>query len=155
MTETAVRPAEAQAAGQTTKVAKAQSYLGLVSTSIGVVGALGTAFVWLATTYFTGELAISPDKPVEEMMVKVIDSRGYQQTYYTRYVSLMPGDYHIEYGVADKKPTMHADAHVNVWQRTIIPYVVPEELAKKEQPAEKKRWWQFWRKDNGSEAGAK
>ncbi len=155
MTETAVRPTEAPAPGQKTKVEKAQNYLGVVSTSIGVVGALGTAFVWLATTYFTGELAISPDKPVEEMMVKVIDSRGHQQIYYTRYVSLMPGDYHIEYGVADKKPTVHADAHVNVWQRTIIPYVVPEELAKKEEAPTNKKWWQFWRKGNGPEAGAK
>lgn len=132
-----------------TKVEKAQSYLGLASTTIGIVGAIGTAFVWLATTYYTGQLEIHPDKLVDGMMVKVTDSKGQQSTFYTRYVNLMPGDYHIEFGVPDKQPTRHADAHVNLWQRTIVPYTVPEELAHHdEQPAEtpKKKWWQFWKR---------
>jgi hypothetical protein len=138
-----------------TKAEKAQSYLSITSTTIGIIGAVGTAFVYLASTYFTGQVEINPDKPVQEMMVKVTDSKGHQSTYYTRYVSLMPGDYHLEFGIPDKKPTKHADAHVKVWERTIIPYTVPEELAFKEEPETKKKWWQFWKRGNNAESATK
>lgn len=149
MTDTATKQPPQSTPAQKTKVERAQSYLGLASTGIGIIGAVGTAFVWLATTYYTGQLEIHPDKAVDAIMVKVTDTKGYQSTYYSRYVSLMPGDYHIEFGVPDKQPTRHTDAHVNVWQRTVIPYAVPNELAQHEEQSTetpKRKWWQFWKR---------
>lgn len=137
------------------KVEKAQTYLGLTSTAIGIVGAVGTCFVWLVGNFCTGTLEIQPDKPVEAVMVKVVDKKGQQQTYYSRWISLMPGDYHIEFGVPDKKPTKHTDAHINFWQSTVIPYAVPDELASLPQPEPKKRWWQFWRRETPQTAESK
>jgi hypothetical protein len=143
-TETAQPP-------QKTKVEKAQSYLALASTSIGIIGAVGTVFVWLTASFFTGDLQINPDKPVPSMMVKVVDSKGQQAVYYNKCVALMPGDYHLEFGIPDKQPTVHADAHVNLWKKTEIAYAVPATLV--EAPPDpnadgsaKRKWWQFWKR---------
>jgi hypothetical protein len=138
------------AAPQKTKVEKAQSWLALVSTGLGIAGALGTGFVWVATTFFTGEVTVQPDKELPSFVMKVVDKKGQQSTYYNRTVTLMPGDYHLEFGVPDKKPMQHADAHVNLFKTTLIPYAVPAEFTADDQPKQdeesKKKWWQFWKR---------
>jgi hypothetical protein len=137
-------------APQKTKVEKAQSYVGLASTSLGVIGAVGTAFVWLITTFCVGDVQINPDKPVPTMMLKVIDSKGQQSTCYSNTVSLMPGKYHLEFGVPDKQPTEHADVNVSLWKKTEIAYTVPAEFIQppttQEDEKSKKKWWQFWKR---------
>lgn len=159
-TATAAQPDEASLAPtqiqqtpaiQKTKIEKAHSYLGLVSTTLGIVGAVGTAFCWIATTFFEGQVEIRPDKPVEAVLVKVMDNKGQQSIYYNRFVSLLPGDYHLEFGVPDKKPTKHADVHVELWKQSVIPFVVPPELVQPEK-IEKKKWWQFWKRDKSKVA---
>lgn len=134
---------------QKTKVEKAQSYMTFASTTLGVIGAVGTGFVWLTANFFTGDLQINPDRDVPSLMVKVVDSKGHQSIYFSKYIALMPGDYHLEFGIPDKQPTVHTDVHVNLWKKTEIPYAVPDKLidAEEQQPDEKstKKWWQFWK----------
>jgi hypothetical protein len=139
---------------QKTKAEKAQSYLTMASTTIGIVGALGTAFVWLATTFFDGHILIVPDKDVPAVQVKVTDMKGHQNGYFQKAVYLLPGDYHVEVGVPDKQPKMHADVHVNLWQETKLPWTVPPQLVAASQDTtatdsgeepKKKKWWQFWK----------
>lgn len=134
---------------QKTKVEKAQSYLGLVSTGLGVLGVVGTGIVWVTTTFMDGEVQINPDKTISALEVKVTDTQGHQKIYYGRNLWLFPGKYHLEFGVPDKQPTTHADATVSLWKKTEVPYVVPASLVEPEQPTEdnksKKKWWQFWK----------
>lgn len=140
-----------------TKVEKAQSYLALISTCIGICGAVGTGFVWLATSFFLGDVQIAPSKPVDAVCVKVIDKRGQAATYYAKDVQLMPGKYHLEISVPDIQTVQHADVDVKLWKISTIPYTVPEKTAANaateetsEQSAQAdephKRWWQFWKK---------
>jgi hypothetical protein len=136
-----------------TKTEKAQSYLTIASTTIGVVGAVGTAFVWLATTFFDGHILIVPDKEIAAVCVKVSDLKGKRSEYFQKAVYLLPGDYHVEVGVPDKQPTMHTDVHVNLWQETKVSWSVPPELVTPEDRAaakeeKKKKWWQFWKHSN-------
>jgi hypothetical protein len=138
-------------APQKTKVEKAQSYMALASTSLGVLGVVGTAIVWLTTTFVTGDVQINPDKPVPVLVVKVFDAKGQQSVYYNKCVSLMPGDYHLEFGIPDKQPTVHTDVHVALWKKVEIPYAVPATLVDEtsDQPPDdtaKKKWWQFWKR---------
>jgi hypothetical protein len=144
--------------GAKTKVEKAQSYLALISTGLGVLGAVGTGFVWLLTTFFLGNVHVEPDKPVDTVFVKVIDKKGQSSTYYGKDLQLMPGRYHLEVGVPDRQPTTHADVDVHLWKQVTIPLAVPEatggagqsatSTAADQSAAEsgKKRWWQFWKK---------
>lgn len=135
---------------QKTKVEKAQSYLTMLSTTIGVVGAVGTAFVWLATTFFDGHILIVPDQDVPAVVVKVSDVKGHRSEYFQKAVYLVPGDYHVEIGVPDKQPTSHADVHVNLWQETKVSWTVPPQLVSPDSAEErkKKKWWQFWKHSN-------
>ena len=150
-----------------TKVEKAQSYLTVVSTTIGIVGAVGTGFVWLATTFFLGDVQIRPDKPVDNVVIKVTDKHGQTAMYYGKDVQLLPGKYHIEIGLPDKPATQHADINVQLWKIATIPWAVPADAAidgasdaptgatidssinttaDNDAAVERKHWWQFWRK---------
>jgi hypothetical protein len=152
------------------RVEKVQSYLAVVSTTLGILGAVGTAFVWLASNVCVGDVEIRPDRSLETVMVKVVDKKGQQATYFSKHVQLMPGSYHLEIGVPDKQPTWHTDVNVQLWKASVIPYAVPDNLtqsasstdtsepqqgsaqdvAGSEASSGKKRWWQFWRKPKES-----
>src|SRR5262249_32915936 len=110
-----------------TRVEKLQGYLGVVSTTLGIIGAIGTAFVWIAANVFVGDVEIRPSKPVEAVMVKVIDRKGQQSIYYSKHVQLMPGSYHLELGVPDKQPTRHLDVNIQLWKSAVIPYPVADD----------------------------
>ena len=43
----------------------------MTSTGLGVLGAAGTVFVWLVGSFYTGQVIINTDRPVESMVVKV------------------------------------------------------------------------------------
>jgi hypothetical protein len=155
---------------QKTKVERAHSYLALASTGIGVLGALGTGFVWVSTTFFLGDVHINPDKPIDALTIKVIDKRGQSSSYFGKDVQLMPGKYRLEISRADGSGPQMADVNVQLWKVATIPYSVPTTEMK---PAEagmdsgtgmsddmsvgisaesmrrlddKKHWWQFWKK---------
>lgn len=161
------------------KVERVQSYLTVLSTSIGIIGAVGTGFVWVAANLFVGDLEIKPDKQVDAIVVKAVDKKGQQGVYYSNHVQLMPGVYHLEIGVPDKQPTRHVDVNVQLWKHTVIPYSVPAALAAagassdtssggtaqsdaadastSGDATQHRRWWQFWRKKEataGSETTA-
>ncbi len=141
-----------------TRVDRVHSYLGIVSTTIGICGAVGTGFVWLAANFYTGDVIIRPDKQVNMLAVKVFDARGQQATYYTNQIQLMPGRYHLEVS-PDNGLSQHCDAVVKFRETTLLPVAViagakadgqpsTDSLAGKTKP---RRWWQFWRgKDDGS-----
>lgn len=147
-----------------TKVEKWQSLLGIVSTAIGIIGAVGTGFVWIAANLCVGDVEIKPTPVIEQVVVKVIDKKGQQATYFTKHVSLMPGDYHLEVGVPDQKATKHVDVSVQMWKSSVVPYAVPAEFVPAAEPGAenasavetedaksgKKRWWQIWRKKDSS-----
>lgn len=129
------------------KAERLQTYLGVTSTTLGILGALGTAFVWLASSVYVGEVSINTDKPVDSLMVKVVDKKGQSLTYYGTHVSLMPGTYHLEIGVPDINETKHTDATVELWKQTAISYAVPSGAESKQaRPEGRKHWWQFWKK---------
>jgi hypothetical protein len=165
--------APAPAAGtqpQKTKVEKAHSYLALASTGIGVLGALGTGFVWVSTTFFLGDVHINPDKPIDALTIKVIDKRGQASSYFGKDVQLMPGKYRLEISRADGSGPQLADVNVQLWKVATIPYAVPSTEMKPVEPGsdngsafsddaadrsaeamraaapDKKHWWQFWKK---------
>jgi hypothetical protein len=153
-----------------TKVEKAHSYLTLIYTTTAVLGAIGTAFVWLTTTFFLGDVQIIPNHPVEGVTVKVIDKRGQAATYFGKDVQLLPGHYHIEVGLADSKNVQHADVNVQLWKITSVPFNVPAtgsgggdgdsgagandgtggagsgQSTSDDSSSSRKHWWQFWKK---------
>jgi hypothetical protein len=141
---------------QKTKVEKAQSYLTVISTTIGIIGAVGAGFAWVATTFFLGDVQIRPDKPVQTVCVKITDKHGQTAFYYGKDVQLMPGNYHLEIGLPDKAPTQHADVNVQLWKIAVIPWAVPADAAaataittdetNDTSSPDHKRWWQFWKK---------
>ena len=130
-----------------TQVEKVHNYMVLASTTIGVLGALGTGFVWLAANFCVGDIEIRPDKPVESIVTKVTDKHGQQSFFFGNHVQVMPGTYHLEVGVPDKT-LKQVDATVEMWKSQAIPVIVPVALSKapEEQPPDKKHWWQFWKK---------
>jgi hypothetical protein len=146
-TSTRTSPTKNQAAGKTA-VEKWHGYLALISTLIGIAGALFGLLAWAAMNFLLGDVEIKPDKPVESIMVKVVDKRGQAATYYGRRIQLMPGNYHLAIGLPDKPPTKHADVTVQLWHAVAIPYTVPE-AGTASDTAEgnvRKHWWQFWKK---------
>jgi hypothetical protein len=118
-----------------TKVEQAHSYLALVSTAIGVLGALGTGFVWVSTTFFLGDVHINPDKPIDALTIKVFDKRGQASNYLGKDVQLMPGKYRVEISRADGSGPQTADVNVQLWKVATIPYAVPSTEMKPGDPS--------------------
>jgi hypothetical protein len=131
-----------------TKVEHLQSYMGLASASIGVVGALGTVGVWVASNFYTGDVVIRPDKNVESIIVKVFDRKGQQATFYSRQFQLMPGQYHFEITMPQNE-THSADATIRFGKSAVIPVAVaggnPASLQANDTTGDKHHWWQIWR----------
>ena len=154
MTETATPPATTQNQSESktetkSKVERAQHLVHTVSMTVGVIGATGTALVWLAANVFVGDVVIQPDKPVQSVIVKVYDKRGQDATYHLRQFQLMPGNYHLEV-TPDGNKTQHADVEVKFGQKCVVPVTVTsgqdDSAGDMEQPSQKHHWWQFWRK---------
>ena len=132
-----------------TRVERMQSYLTLTSTGLGVLGAAGTVLVWLVSSFYTGEVIINTDRPVESMVVKVFDQKGQQSTFYSKQFPLMPGRYHIEVDLPHNE--VHGtEASIRFGKTVTIPVAVTGQPSAPEQNTsiapERRRWWQVWRK---------
>jgi hypothetical protein len=132
------------------KIVKTKETLGLISTTLPIIGAIGTLCVWLISTYYVGdvELLTIGDKQLSRVTVKVYDPKGHEATYHTPKFQLMPGSYHLEI-TPEGQATQHADTEVSFNKRTEVKIALTEPQADNEKPADeqnvKKRWWQFWR----------
>jgi hypothetical protein len=124
---------------------KAHNYVGTMSKVIGVVGAVGTLFVYLTSTFYVGDVQIQANQKVDAVEVKAYTHKGNEAVYHTMAFQLMPGEYHLEI-TPEGAVTKYADIKVEFNKPCLVPVEVvlkPGELT----PAQKKlHWWQFWRK---------
>lgn len=136
------------------KIVKTKETLGLISTTLPIIGAIGTLCVWLISTYYVGDVELSTvgDKQLARVTVKVYDPKGHEATYHTPKFQLMPGSYHLEI-TPEGQATQHAETEVSFNKRSEVKIALAEPQADGEKPEEgekeeqsgKKRWWQFWR----------
>lgn len=140
------------------RIDRLHKHLTVVSTAIGICGALGTAFVWLMATFYVGDVRINVDQPVDSLLVRVYDREGHEATFHGKNFQLMPGGYHLEVVPPDGKPR-HFDVEVGFRQTAAVEVSLADTQAfqKLEQPNPKRSWWQFWRrtKHDASEADGK
>ena len=148
MPETAVTPASKTPNQSKSKVERAGSYLSLVSTTAGVLGAVGTLFVWLTANFYVGDVEVKPDQAFESVVVNVYDRKGQESSYHTPRFQLMPGSYHLEI-VPNGGPAQHRDAEVRFGEKTVVDVdvqsAINQDEAQGERQERKKHWWQFWR----------
>jgi hypothetical protein len=124
-------------------VDRAQQWLGLASTTVGLLGAVGAFVVWLGAGFYTGVIEIRPAVK-EPVQIKVFDARGHESTYHTRHLQLAPGNYHLEIASTSRPQTF--DAEVQFGRTTVIELAPDSQDDPGSQGSEKKRrWWQFWR----------
>ena len=148
MSESAVASKPSSSAGSKTKLERAHCYLGVVSTTLGILGVVGTMFVWLTANLYVGDLEVRPDRPEKALTVKVYDRKGQEAVFHTNRFQLMPGSYQLE--VVESGGTTHrADAEVRFRELSVVPVVLSEvgDLESQTEPDKpaKRRWWQFWR----------
>lgn len=131
-----------------TGVEKTQSVLTIVSTSIGILGAIGTGCVWLASTFYVGHLELKTENEQPGMAVKVFTKEGHESIFHTKWIDLMPGKYHIEV-ISPKGKSQHEDISVEFNKTHTVKVSFPAEPKAAEEPTskKKKRWYQFWRSD--------
>ena len=133
-------------------VDKTQSLLTIVSTAIGIMGAVGTAAVWLASTFYVGHLELKTEKELPGMSVKVYTKDGQESVFHTKWIDLMPGKYHIEV-IPPKGESHHQDIDVQFNKTNTVRVLFPEEVktdtsaasASTPEEKKKKRWYQFWK----------
>jgi hypothetical protein len=135
-----------------TAVEKTQSLLTIVSTAIGILGAIGTGCVWLASTFYVGHLELKSEKEVPGMAVKVYTKEGHESVFHTKWIDLMPGKYHIEV-IGPKGISQHEDVSVEFNKTHTLNVALPVEAKAAEEPTpkKKKRWFQFWKSDKESD----
>ena len=129
------------------RIVKANHYLGLISTVVGICGGLGTLFVWLTANFYVGDIEVVTDRPVDSMAIRVYDRKGGETTFHTSKFQLMPGIYHFDV-VPAGAITAHADAQVSFAKKTVIPVSVTsgaDDSSGEDTHPVKKHWWQFWR----------
>lgn len=132
------------------RVEKANNYLALVSTTLGILGALGTVFVWLASNFYVGDVVVETSKPIDGLVVHAYDNKGQEAVFHTSRFQLMPGNYHLEI-CAGSALVYHKDLAVKFREKSMVLI----DLQDKESSTalndrykkNKMRWWQFWRKN--------
>jgi hypothetical protein len=117
----------------------------ILLTSLPLLGALGTGFVWLAMTFYVGTVDIRPDKAFKSIDVCTYDSKGTEFHFRSPRFQLMPGDYVLLVSY-DQMPGHLYGAHVNFRETTTVAVTQAIDSEKAKIKAEKqKKWWQFWR----------
>ncbi|MBX3073024.1 hypothetical protein KF707_08060 [Candidatus Obscuribacterales bacterium] len=142
-------------AGKRGRVEKADTYLGVASKVLTIFAALSTVSVWLYTTYYVGTLDVKPNKPFQELTLKLYDERGIESVYHTGHLKLLPGRYQILATTDDNQPS-RLEATVNFNRTTVVPYVVAEAVEteaglssadKSSDEKSNRRWWQIWKRN--------
>jgi hypothetical protein len=142
-------------AGKRGRVEKADTYLGVASKVLTIIAALSTVSVWLYTTYYVGTLDVKPNKPFQELTLKLYDERGIESVYHTGHLKLLPGRYQILATTDDNQPS-RLEATVNFNRTTVVPYVVAEAVEteaglsspdKSSDEKSNRRWWQIWKRN--------
>jgi hypothetical protein len=143
-------------AGRSTKV---KDTLQIVSTTVSIVGAVGTLFVWTAANFYVGDVEVVADRPYRNLLVDVFDKKGENTTFHVNKFQLMPGKYHLEVS-ADGKSKHPADLEVQFGQKQQLNVSLaeaqapaPAETAAKAQEESHHHWWQIWHRKNNQEAG--
>lgn len=95
-----------------TKLEKTQSWLTIISTSVGLMGIAGSTFAFAVSTFYTGSIDVKPDFATPGMVVKVYTSEGHETVFHTTHISLMPGQYHLEI-VSPNGRVVHQDTKVS------------------------------------------
>lgn len=137
------KPAEKSAPAKT-RVEKVNTYLSTISTTIAILGFLGTAGVWLAANFYTGLVEIKPLGKPDFVAVRVYNQKGEASTFHTRRFPLMPGEYHLEIKTSERDP-FHADTVVKFTQTSVVEVPVDADAATTDN-ASRRRWWQIWKK---------
>ena len=110
---------------------KLKEHLSLASTALPIAGAVGTLGVWLAATFYVGDVQIATDRPFNTLEVRVSDKKGQESVFHTPQFQLMPGKYHLEVTV-DSQFKQHADIKTVFRKSTTI--AVHNPLATNAQP---------------------
>jgi hypothetical protein len=106
------------------KPGKFKDTLSLASTALPIAGAVGTVGVWLAATFYVGEIQVTPDRPYNTLEVRVSDKKGQESVFHTPHFQLMPGRYHLEVTV-DSQFKHHEDITAAFHKNTNIAMHVP------------------------------
>ena len=130
------------------KMSRTKDVISILTTALPIIGAVGTLFVWLTANLYVGDVEVRLSRPYSNVTVKVCDARGQEATFNTPHFQLMPGDYHLVVTADDAIPH-HADAKVEFHNRSIIDIELAtnnDDQKSNQEKLSKKRWWQFWRK---------
>lgn len=159
--DTQITPVQSSAKSS---VEKAQPLLSVISASIGIIGAASTFCVWLATTFYVGQVEVQPVGNVAGVSIKVYTKDGHESVFHTKKIALMPGEYHLEV-ISPTGNKIPMDTSVRFNETRVLPVSFPEttqstdsassignptegyaDSSIAEQPKKKTRWWQFWRR---------
>lgn len=143
--ETATKPAPPP---QKTKLDKTHQVLGTVSTSLGILGAAGTLFVWIAANYYVGDVEVRfRDGNPGSIAVRVYDNKGHESVFHTSSFQITPGTYELEISADGSKP-VRAPATVRLHDKSVVEVTLDSSGQTAEPKPGKKHWWRFWRNDS-------
>lgn len=103
------------------KLERTQSLLTVISTSIGLMGVVGSALAMGISTFCTGAIEVRPNSESTPVIVKVYGKDGHESVFHTKHIELMPGDYHLEISSTDSKSVVHADTKVQFHKTNTVP----------------------------------
>jgi hypothetical protein len=132
-----------------TRVEKVNTYLSTISTTMAILGFLGTVLVYLAANFYTGLVEIRPQGKPDFVAVRVYNQEGEAMTFHSRRFPLMPGDYHLEIKTSEREP-FHADTTVKFTQTAVVDVPVDADAATSDN-ASRRRWWQIWKKKSADQ----
>ena len=143
------------------KLSKAKDVLAVISTTVTILGALGTLFVFLAVNYYVGDVEVACSQPFQKIEIGAFNRKGQSSTFYTPKFQLMPGTYHLSI-TCDGKAPQHQEAVVRVGHKTTVQVtqaVEPVSTQATDQEAEqvatkvKQHWWsKFLKKHKANDA---
>lgn len=134
------------------KVTKTSHYLSMTSTTLGILGALGTFGVWAAANFYTGTVqvkaqdteAVQNSSGNQGLIIKAYSSKGSEAVFHSPSFALMPGHYHLEIKHEGTK-TKHAEVDVEFQKTSPVVVTFTEDDLR---TTSKHHWWQVWKKDS-------
>lgn len=131
------------------KLSFSKDLVGLMAALLPIVGAVGTIFVLLTANLFVGDVEVLIPQVIRTFTVNVYNEKGQNSTFHTPHFQLMPGQYHLEI-VMDEKKIHRADVQVAFHQKTTVNVDLPHSDGIASTVKTKRHWWQFWRKNKAS-----